>query len=58
MASTSTNFNLDQAVELCLQRDNEGYSDIDSETQGLSSSEEEELDEQLTRDSESEDEMR
>ena len=58
MALTSTNFNLDQAVELCLQSDNEGYSDIDSATQGLSTVEEEELDEQLTRDSESEDEIR
>ena len=58
MASTSTTSSLEQAIDLCLQSDSEGNSDIDSETQGLSTDEEQELDEQLTKESESDGEIR
>ena len=37
-----------EAVNFCLQTDNEDNSDIDSKTGGMSSGEEQELDEQLT----------
>ena len=62
MALTSTTFSLEQAIDLCLQSDSKGNSDIDSdidsETRGLTTDEEQELDEQLTKKSESEREIK
>ena len=49
---------LEQAIDLCLQSDSEGNSDIDSERQELSTDEVQELDEQLTKESDSEREIR
>lgn len=48
--ASAKDFTLEQAVELCIASDQSG-SEIDSDTQGLSSGEEEELDDLLTRQS-------
>ena len=47
MAFASKVYTLDQAVQLCLQKDNEDNdadNDVDSSTGGMSSGEEQELD--------------
>jgi hypothetical protein len=53
MASSSKLYTLDQAVQLCLQTDNEDNSDADSSTGGMSSGEEQDLDDRLMNTSDS-----
>lgn len=48
------NFTAEEVAEMCTQSDSEAGSDIDSTTGGISSAEEEELDQQMQRMSDSE----
>ena len=58
MASRGRMFTAEEVAEICAQSGNEGESDIDSETGGMSSLEEFELDEQLLNESEQEADLR
>ena len=51
-------FTAEEAAEICARSDDESSSDIDSATGGISSEEEDELDQQLCRTSDSEMELR
>ena len=52
------NFTAEEVAKMCAQSDSEAGSDIDSTTGGISSAEEEELDQQLQRISDSEVDLR
>ena len=58
MAFASKVYTLDQAVDVCLQTDNEEDNAADSSTGGMSSGEEEELDHLLMNDCGSDQELR
>lgn len=58
MASRGRVFTAEEVAEICAWSENEAGSDIDSETRGMSSGEEFELDNQLRQESDSETELR
>ena len=58
MAASRRTFTLEEAVDLCSRTDDEGVSDIDSSTGGMSSSEESLLDEELQNSSDLEADLR